>query len=263
MAEKTKYAVYPSLADRVIVVSGGAMGIGAAIVEQFARQGSQVIFLDIDADAAGRLVEKVDSLRVAHRPIFHHCDLGDIDGAVKPVTTKILADFPRVHGLINNAAATAKEAKTPTMDITPEIWGRSLDLNLRHQFFLTQALMPGLLAAGESSVINMGSISWVIPATGTLSYTTSKAAVVGLTRTLAHEFGPKGVRVNSIMPGSIATEREKREIHTPEYKALVLDRQAVKRLLQPEDVARTALWLVADDGAGITNQSIVIDGGWT
>ena len=257
-----QYATYPSLADRVVVISGGAMGIGASMVEHFATQGARVVFLDILTDSATELVERVASLDVAHRPVFHQCDLTDIDGALKPTAAKILGDFPKVDALINNAAGTGKDARRPTMEITAADWDASLNVNLRHQFFLTQALMPGLLAAGSASVINMGSISWAIPSTGSLSYVASKAAVVGLTRTLAHEFGPKGVRFNSIMPGSIATEREKQEVHTPEYKALVLESQAIKRLLQPEDIARTALWLVADDSNGITNQNIVVDGGW-
>lgn len=239
------------------------MGIGASMVEHFATQGSRVIFLDFQADAAADLIQKVSDIGVTHRPVFFHCDLTDVDGALKPVAAKILADYPIVHGLINNAAGTRVGETIPTMDFTSDQWDASINVNLRHQFFLTQALMPGLLAAGAASIINMGSISWTIPQIGTVGYVTSKAAVVGLTKTLAHEFGSKGVRVNSIMPGSIATEREKRDVHTPEYKALVLQRQAIKRLLQPEDIARTALWLVADDSEGVTNQSIVVDGGWS
>lgn len=237
------------------------MGIGASMVEHFARQGSQVVFLDILPGAAMDLIQRVADLNIVHRPVFHQCDLADVDGAIKPIAAKILAEFPRVHALINNAAATAKSTRKPTLEITSEDWDMSLNVNLRHQFFLTQALMPGMLASG-ASIINMGSISWAIPATGSVPYVASKAAVVGLTRTLAHELGSKGIRVNSIMPGSIATEREKRDVHTPEYKALVMDRQAIKTFLQPADVARAALWLVADDSQGVTNQSIVVDGGW-
>lgn len=207
MALQTKYAVYPSLVDRVVVISGGAMGIGASMVEHFARQGSKVIFLDILPDAAADLIKTVESFQVAHRPIFYECDLTDVHGGIKPTAAKILTEFPQVHVLINNAAGTPSSARKPTMEITPEAWDTSLDVNLRHQFFLTQALMPGMLNS-QASIINMSSISWAIPATGSVSYITSKAAVIGLTRTLAHEFGPKGIRVNSIMPGSIATERE-------------------------------------------------------
>jgi NAD(P)-dependent dehydrogenase (short-subunit alcohol dehydrogenase family) len=150
-----------------------------------------------------------------------------------------------------------------TMDITLEMWDQGVNVNLRHVFFLTQALLPGLLAAsGTSTVVNLGSIAWVVPATGIVPYTTSKAAIVGLTRTLAHEFGPQGVRVNSILPGAIATERQIKEIITTEYEEHVMSRQALKRLLRPADVARLALWLVSDDGAGVTSQNLIVDGGW-
>jgi D-xylose 1-dehydrogenase len=263
MSSHNKFAKYPSLVDRVVVISGGAMGIGASFVEHFAVQGSQVHFLDIATDAAEELIQKVSSLQVKHQPVFHRCDLTDIEGSLKPTAAGILNKHPKVHAVINNAAGTVKTEKRPSLEISLDHWEASLNVNLRHQFFLTQALMPGLLAAENPSIINMGSITWAIPATGILGYTTSKAGVVGLTRTLAHEFGPKGVRVNSIMPGSISTEREKRDVLTPEYEARVLGNQAIKRLLQPDDVARTALWLVADDSGGVTNQSIHVDGGWT
>ncbi|KAK5087057.1 hypothetical protein LTR05_004228 [Lithohypha guttulata] len=263
MASKHRYAVYPSLADRVVVVSGGAMGIGASMVEHFSLQGCRVIFLDISADAANNLIQKVVGLEATHAPVFHQCDLTDIDGALKPVAAKILAEYPQIHGLINNAAGSAKAQRMPTQDITSDIWNASLAVNLSHQFFLTQALLPGLLAAGSASIINMGSITWAIPSTGSLAYATCKAAVVGLTRTLAHEFGSRGIRVNSIMPGSVATEAEVRDVHTPEYLAMIMQRQALNRLIEPADIARTALWLVADDSGGVTNQNVVVDGGWT
>ncbi|CAM1501035.1 Fc.00g101970.m01.CDS01 [Cosmosporella sp. VM-42] len=257
--ETQKFAIYPSLAGRVVVISGGATGIGASMVDEFSRQGSRVIILDILTEAASELIQKLVDTGVAHRPVFHRCDVTDIDGCVRPVAANILADFPKIDAVINNAAA---DARGPTLDFTVEDWDKGLAVNLRHQFFLTQALLPGLIAAGSSSVVNMGSISWAIPATGLAPYIASKSAIVGLTKTLAHEFGPQGVRVNSIMPGAIATERQKREVQTPEYKALVLDRQALKRILQPAEVSRLALWLVADDSSGVTNQSIVIDAGW-
>ncbi|KAI5464425.1 hypothetical protein BGZ63DRAFT_377634 [Mariannaea sp. PMI_226] len=263
MSQEGKFAIYPSLAGRVVVITGGAMGIGACMVEHFAQQGSQVIFLDILDEVALKLVEKISGAGVTHTPIFHHCDVTDIKGGLQPVASKILSSFPKVHVLINSAAGTPGKTQNQTMNITVEVWDQQIAVNLRHHFFLTQALMPGLLASGSASVINMGSISWAIPATGVLPYITSKAAVVGLTRTLAHEFGPQGIRVNSIMPGSIGTEREKRDVLTPEYKALVLGRQAIKELLQPAHVARLALWLASDDSNGMTNQSIAMDGGWT
>ncbi|KAH6678813.1 hypothetical protein F5X68DRAFT_212715 [Plectosphaerella plurivora] len=259
-SSQQKYAQYPSLEDRVVVISGGATGIGGSMTESFALQGSQVIILDIQDGPAKKLIEDLAAKGVKHPPKFHHCDMTDITGAVRPVAAKILATYPKIHGVINNAA---NDKRMSTMDITPEAWDQGINVNLRHVFFLTQALLPGLLAApGVASVVNLGSITWVVPATGIVPYTTSKAAIVGLTRTLAHEFGPQGVRVNSILPGAIATERQMKDIITPEYEADVLGRQALKRLLEPADVSRLALWLIADDGAGVTNQNLIVDGGW-
>ncbi|KAI1327853.1 hypothetical protein F5Y16DRAFT_410068 [Xylariaceae sp. FL0255] len=227
--------------DRVIVVTGGASGIGACVV----------VFVDIQVDVV---------LKVAHRPDFHLCDLTDVDGALKPTAQNILAEHPMVHGLINNAAA---DARIPTLEITTEQWDAGLAVNLRHVFFMTQALMPALIKAeGTGSVISMGSITWAIPGTALMPYLASKAAIHGMTRSLAQEFGPQGVRVNSIMPGAIATERQKRDILIPEYEANVLSNQAIRRMLEPGDVARLALWLIADDGGAVTNQSIVCDAGW-
>lgn len=138
----------------------------------------------------------------------------------------------------------------------------NLNVNLRHQFFLTQYLVPAMKNAGGGSIINMGSITWRIPATGLPIYTTCKAAVLGLTRTHAREFGKDNIRVNSVMPGSIATERQIREVLTDEYKQQTLDAQALKRVLTPDEVARTILFLASDDASAITGSSYVVDGGW-
>ncbi|KAH7329581.1 short-chain dehydrogenase/reductase SDR [Stachybotrys elegans] len=254
------FATYPSLIDRIVVISGGATGIGASFVEHFALQGSQVIFLDILDEAADTLISTLAGLGVKHVPIFHHCDLTDIDGQLRPTAATILAAYPRVSVVINNAA---RDERRPTLDITADEWDHDMSTNLRHVFFLTQALMPGLLAAGgAASVINMGSIAWSIPSTGLVPYVASKSAIVGLTKTLAKEFGPRGVRVNSIMPGAIATERQQREILTPEYEAHVRERQSLAGMMKPEQVARMALWLAADDSSGVTQQSFVVDAGW-
>lgn len=250
-------AIYPSLKDAVIVISGGATGIGAAFTEAFAHQGSHVIILDIQDSAATDLVKALKD--VPHPPIYHRCDVSDVDGALRPVAARILERFPRIHGLINNAA---HDLRLPTRDITTKQWDDGLAVNLRHQFFLTQALLPGLIAAGSSSVINMGSITWAIPGTGLVPYIASKSATVGLTKTLAHEFGKDGVRVNSIMPGAIATARQARQHHTPEYLSHVLERQALQRVLQPNEIAKLALFLISKDSSAITNQSLVADAGW-
>lgn len=259
MTTSTHFATYPSLKDRVVVISGGATGIGSSMVEDFASQGSQVIILDVQAEPASHLIQNLQPAS-EKKPIYHQCDVTDIEGSIRPVASKILAQFPQIHVLINNAAADARRA---TEEITPEEWDKDIAVNLRHTFFLTQALLPGLLAAGKyASIINMGSITWAIPSTGLLPYATCKSAILGMTRTLAHQYGPKGIRVNSIMPGAIATDRQKAEIITPEYEKQILDRQALKRILDPREVAKMALWLGADDSSAVTNQSMVVDGGW-
>lgn len=156
MASGGQDAVYSSLKDAVIVISGGATGIGAAMTEAFAHQGSQVVMLDIQDKAAAELIASLKDAGVAREPEYHPCNVMDIEGAVKPVAAQILERYSRAHGLINNAANDVRQS---TLEITPQMWDDSMSVNLRHQFFLTQALLPGLKASGSSSVINMGSIS--------------------------------------------------------------------------------------------------------
>lgn len=251
------FAVYPSLRDRVILVTGGASGIGAAIVEQFALQGSRVAFLDVAAEPAAELVEKLGSAG-PHAPLFRACDLTDI-AALRAAVAHVEARLGPVTVLVNNAA---NDDRHNFYEVTPEYWDERMAVNLRHHFFATQAVAPGMGAAGGGSVINMGSIAWVIPSTGLPAYVTAKAAIVGLTRTLAHELGAAGIRVNCVMPGAVMTERQRRLWMSPEYLAEILSRQALKRQLLPREVARLVLFLAADDSSAITNQSYIIDGGW-
>jgi NAD(P)-dependent dehydrogenase (short-subunit alcohol dehydrogenase family) len=251
------FAVYPSLRDRVILVTGGASGIGAAIVEQFALQGSRVAFLDVAAEPAAELVEKLGSAG-PHAPLFRACDLTDI-AALRAAVAHVEARLGPVTVLVNNAA---NDDRHNFYEVTPEYWDERMAVNLRHHFFATQAVAPGMAAAGGGSVINMGSIAWVIPSTGLPAYVTAKAAIVGLTRTLAHELGAAGIRVNCVMPGAVMTERQRRLWMSPEYLAEILSRQALKRQLLPREVARLVLFLAADDSSAITNQSYIIDGGW-
>ena len=191
-------------------------------------------------------------------PVFIACDLTNTR-ALQPIANRILNECGVLSVLINNAG---NDTRHSIEDVTPEYWDRCLDANLKHQFFLTQAFLPSMRSAGQGSIINMSSISWMIPSTGLPVYVTAKAAIVGMTRTLAHELGPSGIRVNSVLPGAIVTERQGRLWLTEEYKAEILGRQALKRLLLPEEVARLVLFLAADDSSAITNQSYVIDGGW-
>jgi len=160
---------------------------------------------------------------------------------------------------VNNAA---NDQRHSVEDVTAEYFDQSMAVNLRPQFFMIQAVLPAMRRVGRGVIINMSSISWMIPSTGVPLYIAAKAAIVGLTRTLAHELGPENIRVNAVLPGAIATERQKQLWYTPEYKAEILASQALKRDIQPEDVARLVLFLAADDSSGITNQSYVVDGGW-
>jgi len=251
------FATYPSLSGHVIVVTGGASGIGEAIVEAFAGQNAQVAFLDIQDDAAVALVERLTSAG-ATAPLYCHCDLTDI-AAVQQTVEAIVQRFGTVDALVNNAA---NDTRHTIAEVTPAYWDQSIAVNLRHQFFMAQAVIPSMQKAQRGSIINMSSIGWVIPSTRQVVYVTSKAAIVGLTRSLSHELGADNIRVNCIMPGAILTERQQRLWLTEAYKAEVLANQALKRMILPEEVARLILFLASDDSSAITNQSYVIDAGW-
>ena len=252
----TAFAQPPSHgpAKGYLLITGGATGIGECIVRAFSAQGTHVAFLDVAAEAAEALIQ---SLR-ANPPTFHPCDLTDLTQLTQTFQTILAAQGP-ADVLINNAA---NDTRHTIEEVTPAFWDQSIAVNLRHQFFATQAVLPGMKRANHGSIINMSSISWMIPSTGLPLYATAKAAIIGLTRTLAHELGPWNIRVNAVLPGAIQTERQKRLWLTEEYKAEVLSRQAIQRLIDPEEVARLILFLAADDSAAITNQSYVIDGGW-
>jgi D-xylose 1-dehydrogenase len=257
MEQIGRFATYPSLRDRVIVVTGGASGIGEAIVEAFARQSAQVAFLDIQDGAAERLIKRL-SADCATAPVYYRCDLTDIP-AVQNVVQNILDKFQMVGVLVNNAG---NDTRHTIEDVTSEYWDRAIAVNLKHQFFMSQAIIPVMKRAQRGSIINMSSIGWVIPSTNQVVYVTAKAAIVGMTRTLSHELGGDNIRVNCIMPGAILTERQQKLWITEEYKAQILKNQALKRMILPEEVARLVLFLASDDSSAITNQSYVIDAGW-
>jgi NAD(P)-dependent dehydrogenase (short-subunit alcohol dehydrogenase family) len=257
MMPNAQFATYPSLRDRAVLVTGGASGIGESLVRHFARQGARVAFLDVQDEPAIALRNEL-ALAGCTAPIYVKCDLTDPD-ALRESFRRVLAAFGTVDVLVNNAG---NDQRHRTEDLTPDAWDQCLQQNLKHYFFCTQAVLPCMKAAGRGSIINMSSISWIIPSTGLPAYVTAKAGVVGLTRTLAHEFGVHGIRVNAVLPGAIATERQKRLWYTPEYKAEIHARQALKRDILPEDVARLVLFLAADDSSGITSQSYIVDGGW-
>jgi NAD(P)-dependent dehydrogenase (short-subunit alcohol dehydrogenase family) len=246
-------ARYPDLAGRGVFVSGGATGIGAAFVAAFAAQGSRVTFVDVANASAQALVERLGPERVR----YAHCDVRDI-AALQFAVAAAESTFGPLRVLINNAARDDRHALA---DVTPDYWDESLAVNLRHHFFAAQAVAPGMMRAGGGSIINLGSVSWMRGIAGFAAYSTSKAAISGLTRTLARELGVHNIRVNSIVPGAIVTERQKTLWLTPEKEQAFVDAQCLKFRLSEEDVARTALFLASDEARGITGQNLIVDAG--
>jgi NAD(P)-dependent dehydrogenase (short-subunit alcohol dehydrogenase family) len=252
-----RYASYPSLEARVVFVTGGGSGIGASIVEHLCAQRARVAFVDVDRAASPALVETIE----AHghpAPLFIPCDLRDV-AALRAAVAEARARLGPIRVLVNNAANDERHALEA---VTPEYWDDRFAVNLRHQFFAAQAVAPDMTAAGGGSIVNLGSTSWMIGQGGMPAYLTAKSAVAGLTRALARDLGPMGIRVNCIVPGWIMTERQIQRWLTPEGEQELMRRQCLKRKLLPEDIARVVLFFAADDSGACTNQSYVVDGGW-
>jgi NAD(P)-dependent dehydrogenase (short-subunit alcohol dehydrogenase family) len=247
-----KAVQYRSLEGRSVVITGGASGIGAEMVKAFAAQGSCVSFIDIDADAGPALASATGSS-------FLQCDITDTEN-LRRVLSRFEAERGRVDVLINNAG---KDDRHALADVEPEYWRRALALNLDHQFFATQAVAKGMAEAGQGCVIMLGSVSWMRGRPGLVGYTTAKAAINGMTRTLARELGPSGIRVNCIVPGAILTERQEKLWLTPELNQQFLDLQALKFRLDASHVARLALFLGSDESAGCTGANFMVDAGLT
>lgn len=244
------FARYPSLTDRPVLVTGGATGIGAEIVAQFRAQGSRVAFLDIDA-AAGAAHAAATG---AH---FIACDLRDIAAlrrAIADATDKVGAPL----ALVNNAA---RDDRHPIDSVEPAYFDERIAVNLRHQFFAAQAVIPGMEHAGTGSIVNLGSVSWLAASGGMPAYLSAKAAVRGLTRALARDLGPRGIRVNEVVPGWVKTARQDALWITPEAAARSLAAQCIPQWLAPADIARMVLFLAADDSRMITAQSFLVDAG--
>ena len=249
-------ARYPSLRDAVVLVTGGGSGIGAALTRRFAEQGARVGFLDIADGPSTALAAELGE--AGHQVIFSHADLRDV-AALRAGIAAVRSAFGPIGILLNNAA---HDERHPTPEVTPEYFDDRIAVNLKHQFFAAQAVLPDMQAAGKGCIINFGSISWMIGQGGMPVYAASKSAVLGLTRSLARDYGKDNIRVLSIAPGWIMTERQVELWLTPEGDKERLDRQCLKRCLVPDDIARSALFLASDEAGAITNQSIVVDGGW-
>jgi NAD(P)-dependent dehydrogenase (short-subunit alcohol dehydrogenase family) len=252
----TRFATYPSLKKRPVVISGGAAGIGEAMVRAFAEQGAKVGFVDI-AQEAGEALE-AELVRLGYAVRFIPCDVTDT-----VAYQSAIADFAGLHGdaqvLVNNAA---HDQRHQWSEVTPDEWDQRIAVNLKHAFFAIQAVAPGMARAGRGSIINYGSISWMIMTPSLPIYETAKAAMHGLTRSMARELGGSGIRVNSLVPGAVMTQRQLDLWISPEDLASIKKNQALAEAISPDDCARMALFLAADDSAMVTGQHFLVDAGW-
>lgn len=247
-----KFGLYPSLKGRIVLVTGGASGIGAAIVRGFAAQGAQVGILDYDADAAARLVADLDG-----QCDWELCDLRDI-GALQGAVTALTDRLGLATVLVNNAA---RDDRHSWQEVTPEYWDERMANNLRHMFFAIQATAPGMAEAGGGSVINLGSTSWIEGMGGMPAYTTAKAGVHGLTRGMARDLGAQRIRVNTVLPGWIMTERQLDLWASPAALKARKEQQCLPDLIDPDYVVRMILFLASDDAAMCTSGFYMVDGG--
>ncbi len=256
MGKPLVFATYPDLADKRVLITGGGTGIGAGIVDAFVKQGAHVFFIDIAVEASQKLA---DSLKGAkHAPLFFHCDLTDLD-ALSKVIAQIEKDHGAIEILINNAA---NDHRHQVENVTAKYWDDSLAVNLRHQFFCAQAVAPGMKAAGGGVILNFGSISWHLALPDLTLYMTAKAAIEGLTRGLARDLGKDGIRVNTVIPGSVLTERQKALWHSPEAGQAILNSQVLPESVETEDIAAMALFLSSDNARRCSGRDYFVDAGW-
>lgn len=249
-------AIYPDLEGKTVIVTGGGSGIGASIVTHFARQKAKVGLIDINAEAAAAVTKAlVEGGGQVHAAI---CDLRDVD-AIRAAIDEIRKKLGPIGVLINNAA---HDERHKTEDVTSAYWDDRIAANLKHQFFCAQAVLPDMKAAMAGAIINFGSTSWMVGQGGMAAYTAAKSAVLGLTRSLARDFGPYNIRVNAIAPGWIMTERQINLWLTPEGEKELMERQCLKRKLYPDDVARFTVFLASEEASACTNQHYLVDGGW-
>ena len=244
------FASYPSLKDKSVFVSGGGSGIGAAIVEHFAAQGSKVGFVDIDEAASTALAKKTGAT-------FIKCDIRDVK-AYRAAIAAVAGKHGAITALINNAA---RDDRHDIADVTPEFWDERMAVNLRHAYFAIQSVAPGMKKAGGGSIVNFSSVSYHTMTPRLSVYQAAKAGVIGMTRGLARDLGPDKIRLNSITPGWIMTQRQIDLWLTPESEADLMKAQVLKEKVYPADIARMALFLASDDSRLISAQDFVVDGG--
>ena len=249
---------YSDLKNKKVFITGGGSGIGASIVEHFCEQKSEVFFVDINIKDSNKLINKLKKKKF-RLPKFIECDLLDVAKLQNVIRNIITAKGP-INVLVNNAA---NDQRHKTEDVDEKYWENRIGVNLKHCFFAAQAVVEGMKKLKNGSIVNLGSVSWMLGEGDKVIYETAKSAVVGLTRSFAQEFGTFNIRCNSVVPGSIATERQIKHWLTPKYKKLILEKQALKRQLKPEDVARLVLFLASDQSSGCTKQDFIVDAGIT
>ena len=252
------FARYASLAGKVAFVTGGGSGIGASVVEHFCAQQAQVAFVDIDDAASNALCARIRDAG-SRVPRFLHCDLRDV-AALQTIIGNVATELAPITTLVNNAA---NDDRHKASDVTLDYWNDRIAVNLRHQFFAAQAVYPQMKAAGGGSIVNFGSISWMNSEGGYNAYTTAKAAVHGLTRGLARDWGVDRIRVNTVVPGWVMTERQVKLWLDADGERQLFENQCLKEKLYPPDIARMVLWLAADDSRLCTGQNFIVDAGWT
>ena len=250
-ASQRTRAIYPSLAGKRVLVTGGASGIGAGLVEAFAEQGARVAFVDIDGASGEALAARLET------PLFRECDLRDL-AALNASIDAFSAELGGIDVLINNAA---NDDRHSFESVTPEYWEDRMATNLRHLFFAAQAVVPAMRAAGGGAIINFGSISWHLGLPELVLYQTAKAAIEGMTRSMARDLGRAGIRVTTIVPGNVQTPRQERW-YTPEGEAEIVAAQCLDGRIQPADVAALALFLASDDARMCTGHDYFVDAGW-
>lgn len=249
-------AVYPSLRGKRVLVTGGGSGIGEGLVEGFVAQGSAVAFVDIDEQASHALVARLTP-RAAIAPRFHRLDLTDLE-ALRGTFAAIEAGLGGIDVLVNNAA---NDDRHSAKEVTPAYWDERMAVNLRHQFFAAQAVIPAMKRANGGAIVNLGSISWHLGLPDLILYQTAKAAIEGLTRALARDLGRDGIRVNTVIPGNVQTPRQEKW-YTPEGEAEIVAAQCLDGRIQPADVAAVVLFLASDDARMCTGHDYWVDAGW-
>jgi len=243
-------AVYPSLKGKRVLVTGGGSGIGAGLVEGFAAQGCDVAFIDINGADSEELAQRTGAR-------FLRVDLTDTK-ATRAVISGLVDEGGPIDVLVNNAA---NDDRHEIDDVTEAYWDDRFNVNLKHQFFCAQAVVPGMRSKGSGVIVNLGSISWHLALPGLALYETCKAAIEGLTRALARELGPDNIRVSCVVPGNVRTPRQLKW-YTPEGEAEIVNAQCLKGRLVPEDIAAMTLFLASDDARLITGHEYFVDAGW-